>query len=100
VPAAALPPALVALEALLRVQEFDAFERLAGLYERIDAPQPVLRDRLARLYLTHGFVDSAEDEWRRGEPDDAARIGLAQVALARDPGSSEARRTLELLVAS
>jgi GT2 family glycosyltransferase/glycosyltransferase involved in cell wall biosynthesis len=97
VPAAALEPALVALEALLRVQEFEAFEALVGVYERIAVPLPERRDRLARLYLSQGFVDSAEDEWRRGEPDAAARIGLAQVAVAREPDSLAARRELELL---
>jgi hypothetical protein len=98
--AAALEPALVALEALLRVQEFVAFEQLAAVYERIEVPPAVRRDRLAQVYLRQGFVDSAEDEWRSGEPSEAARLGLAQVALARDPGSHEARRLVKEIAAA
>ena len=45
--------------------------------------------RLAQLYLRCGYVDSAEDEWRRGALDADSLLGLAQVALVREqPGEA------------
>ncbi len=90
-PASALEPALGALEALLRVREFDAFGRLVSVYECIDAPLEERRERLAQLYLRSGYADSAEDEWRRGALDADSLVGLAQVALVREqPGEAAA----------
>jgi hypothetical protein len=85
----ALEPALAALEALLRVREFDVFGQLACVYECIDAPPDERQGRLAQLYLRCGYVDSAEDEWRRGALGTDALVGLAQVALVRErPGEA------------
>jgi GT2 family glycosyltransferase len=113
VPEHALEPALGALEALLRAREFDDFGRLVGVYERIDAPAEERQRRLAQLYLRCGYVDSAEEEWRRGTLDTDALVGLAQVALVReqpreaaalaaqaldrDPGSEQARTLVSAL---
>lgn len=86
-----LPPACAAdaercLEALLRVQAFDAFQTAVSVFERIGLPERERRERLARIYFRRGYLDSAADEWlavARETPDAAALIGLAQVAHAR-----------------
>jgi tetratricopeptide (TPR) repeat protein len=74
------------LEALLRVEEFEAFEGLLPALERGLAA----RDRhelLAGAYLRRGFLESAADEWiaacRESGADAAALEGLARVARAR-----------------
>lgn len=90
-PPAALPanvaaPALQTLEALLRVREFGAFETLVHRYRTIAQDVREQRDRLARVYLRQGYLESAADEWiaQAGEaPDARCMLGLAQVALAR-----------------
>lgn len=85
-PEAALPRALTVLEALLRVQELEAFAACLRLYERIEVEPRRKREELARLYLRRGFLDSAAEEWlavARAEPDAACLVGLAQVAYAR-----------------
>jgi hypothetical protein len=79
-------PAATALEALLRVQEFQAFGVLAGVAERIALPLRQRRELMARMYLRRGFLESAADEWIAAvqeAPDAAAFVGLSQVALAR-----------------
>ncbi len=76
-----------ALEALLKVQEFDRFEVLAGVLDRADLLPRVRRELLGGLYLRLGYLDSAADEWlsacEEDGNDSAALIGLAQVAVAR-----------------
>jgi glycosyltransferase involved in cell wall biosynthesis len=102
IPAEALPTAATALEALLRVQEFAAFEVLHGLYGRIAADPRERRERLAGIYLRRGFLDSAAEEWMAvvaETPDAAALVGLAQVALAqgwREDAALLGRQALEL----
>jgi tetratricopeptide (TPR) repeat protein len=102
IPAEALATAATALEALLRVQEFEAFELLHGLYGRIAADPRERRELLAGAYLRRGFLDSAADEWMAAVaegPDAAALIGLAQVALAqgwREDALALGREALEL----
>jgi tetratricopeptide (TPR) repeat protein len=84
--AAAMIPAATALEALLRVQEFQAFGVLAGVAERIAVPLRQRRELMARMYFRRGFLESAADEWIAAvqeAPDAAAFVGLSQVALAR-----------------
>ena len=80
-------PALVMLEALARVEAFDAFERLVARYETIDLPWREKREALAGVYLRRGFLESAADEWiavcESDGVDAAALLGLAQVAWAR-----------------
>ncbi|HVW90717.1 MAG TPA: glycosyltransferase [Gaiellaceae bacterium] len=116
IPAPAFATAATALEALLRIQAFAAFEQLAGIADRIAVPADDRREVLARIYLRRGFLDSAADEWialARERPSARAFVGLAQVAVARelpsdavafaehalqlDPGSAEAGRLLDAL---
>ena len=118
--AGAAAPALVMLEALARVEAFDAFELLAARYETIDVPARERREALAALYLRRGFLESAADEWiaacETDGVDAAALLGLAQVAWARgmdddavvfaqearelEPGHAGAARLLEHLGAA
>ncbi len=99
-PSGALPResgALVAsmLEALLRVEEVDAFVSLLPVLDAVSLPARDRSELLAGMYLRRGFVDSAADEWiavcERQGPDAPALAGLAQVALAR--GLDEDART-------
>ncbi|HEY4347353.1 MAG TPA: glycosyltransferase [Gaiellaceae bacterium] len=86
VPAAALETALTALEALLRVQEFDAFAKLAAAYDSIDLDVADRRHALAQIYFRRGYLDSAADEWIAAygaAPEARTLIGLSQVAIAR-----------------
>ncbi|MCW2977723.1 MAG: glycosyltransferase [Actinomycetia bacterium] len=115
-PTAAASGALIALEALLRVLDFDAFTILHSLVERLDIDPRERREAIARIYLQRGFLDSAAEEWlaaAESGPDSRAYVGLAQVALARgfrddaralglealsvDPANSEASRLCEAL---
>lgn len=81
-------PILTMLDALARLERFDAFEQLAGAFETVDVPWRERREALARLYLRRGFLESAADEWigvvERDGPDVRAFAGLAEVALARE----------------
>jgi tetratricopeptide (TPR) repeat protein len=116
VPTAALPTAVTALEALLRVQEFVAFEQLVAVSERIALDRNDWREMLARVYFRRGYLDSAADEWiaaAQERPTVRAFVGLAQVALARsfeddavafaehaltlEPANPEALRVVEAL---
>ncbi|HEX4521682.1 MAG TPA: glycosyltransferase [Gaiellaceae bacterium] len=90
VPIDALGTALTALEALLRVQEFGAFETLVGVYRAIEADEGDLRDGLARIYLRRGYLESALEEWMTAfavAPEARFLVGLAQVAVARGLGA-------------
>jgi tetratricopeptide (TPR) repeat protein len=89
---AALPieaAALLALtlEALLRVQEVEAFAELVPLVDRVGIPWRERRELLGSMYLRRGFLESAGDEWvavcQEQGPDPRALLGLAQVAAAR-----------------
>lgn len=86
-PAEAADSVVVMLEALARVEAFDAFELLAGRLDTLDLPWREKRERLAGVYLRRGFVDLAADEWltvcEAEGPDAPAMIGLAQVAWAK-----------------
>ncbi len=87
-PAAASPLAAAILEALLRVEEVDAFAGLLPVLERIAISARERSELLAAMYLRRGFLDSAADEWLaacdQSGPDAAALVGLAQVAYARE----------------
>ena len=117
-PAEALESALTALEALLRVQEFDAFQTLVSVYGSIELPDNERRDSLAQIYFRRGFLDSAAEEWIAAygaSPAARPLIGLAQVAVARgliaeahqfaaeavavDPGNTQALRLVAALAA-
>src|SRR5262249_3391322 len=88
----ALDPALAEglttmLEALLRVQEFEAFETLLPALAATGLPGRRRHQLLAGIYLRRGFLDSAADEWieavEEDGPDPASLTGLARVAAAR-----------------
>ena len=76
------------LEALLRVQEVDAFVTLLPAAERVGLPWRDRRELLASIYFRRGYLESAADEWiavcEEAGPDVAALLGLAQVAIARE----------------
>jgi tetratricopeptide (TPR) repeat protein len=88
----ALDPAVVGplatmLEALLRVEEFDAFEGLLPALAATGLPARRRHSILAEIYFRRGFLDSAADEWATSceeeGPDAEALAGLARVAAAR-----------------
>ncbi len=81
-----IPQLAVMLEALLRVQDFESFEKLLGLLERAPLEERERRELLAEMYMRRGFAASAAQEWMRvcaGEPDTRALVGLARVAAVR-----------------
>jgi tetratricopeptide (TPR) repeat protein len=91
-PYPALDPALAKslatmLEALLRVQEFEAFEALLPALAATGLPGRRRHGLLAEIYLRRGFLDSAADEWiasvEEDGPDPDSLTGLARVAAAR-----------------
>ncbi|WCB91362.1 beta-1,4-glycosyltransferase [Baekduia alba] len=88
VPAQAQPLLTAMLEALARLEAFDAFERLAGVVERLDVAWREQRELLAGVYYRRGFLDSAAREWfgvveRLGAPDERALLGMALLADAQ-----------------
>jgi glycosyltransferase involved in cell wall biosynthesis len=119
-PARAADAIEVALEALLRVQELELYETLLPVLDAVALAQRERRERLARVYLRRGFLESAADEWiavvQEQGPDADAMVGLAQVAWARelpddarvfaaeavglDPAHGPARRLAERLSAT
>jgi len=97
VPAAAAPLVSVMLEALARLEDFDGFERLAGVVELLELPWREQRELLARVYVRRGFLESAANEWfgvveRLGAPDERALLGMALLAEAQ--GLHEDAQTL------
>jgi tetratricopeptide (TPR) repeat protein len=114
-PVAGTPLLGVILETLLSVHEFDTFELLVGLLHGSDLPPREQRELLASMYLRHGFLASAAQEWMavcQEQPDARAMLGLARVAAAHglpeeagtfaaqavalDPTSNPAREFLAL----
>src|SRR3954452_7670979 len=78
-----VPALAVALEALLRVEEFDAVGGVLAIIEQSTMPLRARRELLANVYLRRGFLESAGDEWMAAcneGPDADAFVGLAQVA--------------------
>lgn len=86
-PAGAAAPILIMLDALARLQAFDAFADLVAVLEAVAIPWRQRREALADLYLRHGYADSAAEEWlavcEREGIDGPALRGLAAVATAR-----------------
>jgi tetratricopeptide (TPR) repeat protein len=80
-------PLATMLEALLRVEEFDAFEALLPALAATGLPARRRHSILAEIYLRRGFLESAADEWAASceeeGPDAEALGGLARVAAAR-----------------
>ena len=75
------------LEALLRVEEFEAFEALLPALAATGLPARRRHSILAEIYLRRGFLESAADEWATSceeeGPDAKALGGLARVAAAQ-----------------
>ena len=107
---AATPLLGVVLETLLRAQDFEAFERLIPLLRASALPEREQHELLASMYLGHGFLPMAAQEWMavcEYRPDARALLGLARVAerhgqfedaalfageaLKHDPGNAAAR---------
>jgi tetratricopeptide (TPR) repeat protein len=85
VPRRAAPMLEVMLEALLRVQDFAAFEGLHALVARSELSERERRELLGGVYLRRGFLKSAAAEWMavcQHQPDAPALLGLARVSLA------------------
>ena len=85
-PAAAGAVAGTFLEALLRVQEIDAFAVLLGVFGTVAVDPRERHEYLATMYLRRGFLGAAADEWiavAESAPDARAMIGLAKVAVAK-----------------
>jgi tetratricopeptide (TPR) repeat protein len=82
----AAPVLATTLEALLRVEEVEAFGLLAGLLDDCGLAGRERRELLAGMYLRRGFLASAAEEWllacEENGPDTDALTGLAAVALA------------------
>ena len=84
-PVAATPLLGVILETLLAAHDFDTFEKLVGLLNHSALAEREQRELLASLYLKHGFLQSAAQEWMavcQTNPDVRALLGLARVARA------------------
>jgi glycosyltransferase involved in cell wall biosynthesis len=85
IPLTAVPLLGVVLEALLRVQDFSAFEKLLPMLAQSGLPPREQRELLGSIYLRRGFLASAAEEWMavcEQGPDARALVGLAQVAAA------------------
>jgi len=84
-PVASTPLLGVILETLLAAHDFDTFEKLVGLLNHSALIQREQRELLAVMYLKHGFLQSAAQEWMavcESSPDVRALLGLARVARA------------------
>jgi hypothetical protein len=109
-PNASVPLLHVIFEALLRVEEFAAFESLYPLLARTELPRREQRELMATAYLRRGHLPQAAQEWMAvcsQAPDARALTGLALVAelhgqpqdavvfaheaLAIEPGNTTAR---------
>ena len=82
-PVAATPLLGVILETLLRAHDFVTFERLIPLLRSSGLPEREQHEVLASMYLNHGFLPMAAQEWMavcEYRPDARALLGLARVA--------------------
>jgi len=75
------------LEAMLRIEQFEAFEALLPALEATGVPARERHQILAETYFRRGFLESAADEWIAAcelhGADAEALSGLARVAAAR-----------------
>jgi tetratricopeptide (TPR) repeat protein len=87
IPAAAAGLVSTMLDALARLEDFDHFERLAGVADALALPWRERRELMAVVFLRRGFLDNAAGEWigavEREGADVRALAGLAAVADAR-----------------
>jgi tetratricopeptide (TPR) repeat protein len=75
----------VILETLLRSHDFETFEKVVALLEGSELPRREQHELLASMYLKHGFLASAAQEWMavcESAGDARAFVGLARVAEA------------------
>jgi tetratricopeptide (TPR) repeat protein len=84
---ACLAPLATMLEALLRIEEFEAFEALLPALDACGLEPRARQQLLAETYFRRGYLESAADEWiaavERHGPDPEALAGLSRVASAR-----------------
>jgi glycosyltransferase involved in cell wall biosynthesis len=87
VPAQAAGLVATMLDALARLEDFDGFERLAGVANALALPWREIRELMATVFLRRGFLDNAAGEWigavEREGADERALNGLALIADAR-----------------
>ncbi|RDI76011.1 Glycosyl transferase family 2 [Gaiella occulta] len=88
VPAAAAVLCLTNLEALVRIEEFERFERLLPAFEAAVPDERARRVALARLYERHDFDALALEEWHavleRFGPDAEVLYGLGRAATRQE----------------
>ena len=103
---AGAPLLAVILETLLRGADGERFVALLPTLEQSQLPRREQREMLAQMYLKHGLVDRAAQEWiavASQAPDVRSMVGLAQVALAQgmtEDAANFATAALELDPAS
>jgi tetratricopeptide (TPR) repeat protein len=96
----------VILETLLRGADGERFVALLPALERSRLPRREQRELLAQMYLKHGLVDRAAQEWiavAAEAPDVRSMVGLAQVAMVQgmpEDAANFATAALELDPAS
>jgi thioredoxin-like negative regulator of GroEL len=118
VPVAGAPLLGVILETLLRGADGERFVALLPALRRSQLAGREQRELLAQMYLKHGLIDRAAEEWiavASEAPDVRSMVGLAQVALAQgmpedaanfataalelDPASARAKALLSMVPA-
>jgi hypothetical protein len=109
----------VILETLLRGADGERFVALLPALQQSRLPQREQRELLAQMYLKHGLIANAAQEWMSvcsATPDVRSLLGLAQIALAQempddavnfataalelDPASAPAKAVLNALPAT
>jgi tetratricopeptide (TPR) repeat protein len=86
VPVAGAPMLSVVLETLLRGADGERFVALLPALERSQLARREQRELLAQMYLKHGLIDRAAQEWiavASETPDVRSLVGLAQIAMAQ-----------------
>jgi tetratricopeptide (TPR) repeat protein len=86
VPVAGAPLLAVILETLLHGADGERFVALLPALERSQLHRREQHELLAQMYLKHGLIDRAAQEWIAAAseaPDVRSMVGLAQVALAQ-----------------
>ncbi|MGH2896282.1 MAG: hypothetical protein ACRDPM_23840, partial [Solirubrobacteraceae bacterium] len=86
VPVAGAPLLGVILETLLRGADGERFVALLPALEQSQLARREQRELLAQMYLKHGLIDRAAQEWiavASEAPDVRSLVGLSQVALAQ-----------------
>jgi Tfp pilus assembly protein PilF len=117
-PVAGAPLLGVVLETLLRGADGERFVALLPVLHQSRLPRREQRELLAQMFLTHGLVAQAAQEWMAvasEAPDVRSMLGLAQVALSQgmpedavnfataalelDPASAQAKALLSAIPA-